>query len=61
MNAVLAMDSRDADPRPRADRLDGRIRDAMAITERQTGVFPVIGHVVFCHSAAEGKDHPVVS
>src|SRR5258707_15011083 len=43
MNAVLAMDSRDADPRPRADRLDGRIRDAMAIAERQTGVFPVIG------------------
>jgi two-component system response regulator AtoC len=43
MNAVLAMDSTDADPRPRADRLDGRIRDAMAITERQTGVSPVIG------------------
>ena len=43
MNAVLAMDSRDADPRPRADRLDGRIRDAMAIAERQTGAFPVIG------------------
>ena len=43
MNAVLAMDSRDADPRPPADRLDGRIRDAMAIAERQTGAFPVIG------------------
>src|SRR6266403_2043214 len=43
MNAVIAMDSRDADPRPRADRLDGRVRDAMAITERQTGVSPVIG------------------
>ena len=43
MNAVLAMDSRDTDPRPRADRVDGRIRDAMAITERQTGVPPVIG------------------
>jgi transcriptional regulator with GAF, ATPase, and Fis domain len=43
MNAVLAMDSRDADPRLRADRLDSRIRDAMAITERQTGVPPVIG------------------
>ena len=43
MNAVLAMDARDADPRPRADRLDSRIRDAMAFTERQTGVPPVIG------------------
>jgi transcriptional regulator with GAF, ATPase, and Fis domain len=43
MNTVLAMDSRDVDPRPRADRLDSRIRDAMAITERQTGVPPVIG------------------
>jgi len=43
MSAVLAMDSRDADPRPRGDRPDGRIRDAMAITERQTGVSPVIG------------------
>src|SRR3977135_2611706 len=43
MNAVLAMDARDADPRPRADRLDGRIRDAMAITERQPGASPVIG------------------
>src|ERR1700704_5267504 len=43
MNAVLPMDSRDADPRSRADRLDGRIRDAMAITERQTGASPVIG------------------
>ena len=43
MNAVLAMDSRDADPRLRADRLDSRIRDAMAFTERQTGVPPVIG------------------
>jgi len=43
MNAVLAMDARDADPRPQADRLDSRIRDAMAITERQTGVPPVIG------------------
>jgi len=43
MNAVLAMDSRDADPRSRADRLDGRIRDAMAITERQPGASPVIG------------------
>jgi transcriptional regulator with GAF, ATPase, and Fis domain len=43
MNAVLAMDSRDADPRLRTDRLDSRIRDAMAFTERQTGVPPVIG------------------
>src|SRR5882762_2334984 len=43
MNAVLAMDSRDADPRPRADLLDGRIRDAMAMTERHTGASPVIG------------------
>src|SRR5258707_9037465 len=43
MNAVLAMDSRDADPRPRADRLVGRIRDAIAIAERQPGAAPVIG------------------
>ena len=43
MNTALAMDSRDVDARPHADRLDGRIRDVMAITERQTGVSPVIG------------------
>ena len=43
MNAALAIDSRDVDARPHADRLDGRIRDVMGITGRQTGVFPVIG------------------
>jgi transcriptional regulator with GAF, ATPase, and Fis domain len=37
------MDSRDVDARAHADRIDGRIRDVIAITERQTGVFPVIG------------------
>ncbi|HMF60486.1 MAG TPA: hypothetical protein VK595_08945, partial [Vicinamibacterales bacterium] len=43
MNTALAMDSRDVDARPHADRIDGRIRDVIAITERQTSVFPVIG------------------
>ena len=43
MNAALAIDSRDVDARPNPDRLDGRIRDGMAITGRQTGVSPVIG------------------
>jgi transcriptional regulator with GAF, ATPase, and Fis domain len=37
------MDSRDVDARAHADRIDGRIRDVIAITERQSGVFPVIG------------------
>ena len=41
--AALAMDSRDVDARVLADRQDSRIRDVMAITGRQTGVFPVIG------------------
>src|SRR5258707_10013006 len=65
MNAVLAMDSRDADPRPGADRLDGRIRDAMAITERQTGVPPVIGqsppwrHVLRLAAQVAGTDTTV--
>src|SRR3981189_3601288 len=43
MNAALAMDSGDVDARAHADRIDGRLRDAMAITERQPGASPVIG------------------
>jgi transcriptional regulator with PAS, ATPase and Fis domain len=43
MNAVFAMDSRGTNTRLHADRLDSRIRDVMATSERQAGAFPVIG------------------
>src|SRR6267143_3015964 len=43
MNAVLAMDSGGVDARVHADRLDSRIRDVMATSERQAGASRVIG------------------
>jgi transcriptional regulator with GAF, ATPase, and Fis domain len=43
MHTGFAVDSGDVDARAHADRLDGRIRDVMAITERQTGAVSVIG------------------
>jgi transcriptional regulator with GAF, ATPase, and Fis domain len=43
MNAALAMDSGGVDARVHADRLDSRIRDVMATSERQAGACRVIG------------------
>jgi transcriptional regulator with GAF, ATPase, and Fis domain len=43
MNAALAMDSVGVDARVHADRLDGRIHDVMATSERQAGACRVIG------------------
>src|SRR5258706_16410893 len=41
--AVVAMDSDGVDARVHADRLDSRIRDVMATSERQAGASRVIG------------------
>src|SRR3981189_3020966 len=43
MNAALAMDSGGVDARVHADRLDTRIRNVMATSERQAGASRVIG------------------